>query len=45
MRALHTVSARGRSAEARVARAVSEGQRIGLELPELARALPRPEGS
>lgn len=45
MRALHTVSARGRSAEARVGRAVSEGQRIGLELPELARAQPRPEGS
>jgi hypothetical protein len=41
MRALSTVSARGRSAEARVARAVSEGQRIGLELPELARAAPR----
>lgn len=45
MRALHSISARGRSAEARVARAVSEGQRIGLELPELARAEARSDRS
>jgi hypothetical protein len=40
MRALHNVAARGRSAEERVTRALAEGQRIGLELPELARCRP-----
>jgi hypothetical protein len=38
MRALGSVSARGRTAEARVTRALEHGGRIGLELPLLARA-------
>lgn len=39
MRALGNISARGRSAEARVLRALEHGNRIGLELPELASTL------
>ena len=37
MRALSVVGARGRTASARVARAREHGERLGLELPELAR--------
>ncbi|MDB4988971.1 MAG: hypothetical protein JWN04_4149 [Myxococcaceae bacterium] len=38
MRALGTTGARGRTAEARVSRALEHGRRIGLALPELSRA-------
>jgi hypothetical protein len=42
MRALHTIAARGRSAESRVLRALEQGRRIGLALPELASTKPAP---
>jgi hypothetical protein len=38
MRALGTIAARGRSAEARVKRALEHGERLGIALPELTRA-------
>ena len=45
MRALGTISARGRTAEARVTRALEHGSRLGLTLPELARAYAESRGA
>lgn len=42
MRALHSMAARGRSAESRVLRALEHGRRIGMALPELSATKPAP---